>query len=261
MSSIISRSQDTRAEVAKTGTVWNIRGDYQGLSDDVDYALQQLKTDYIDVIVLCRVSPTVPIEESVAALRKIVESGRAKYIGLSEASLSTLQRASSISKIDYIEQEWSLWSRDIEDEGIVEFAKENDVKILAYSPLGRGFLTARFQDRQDFDPNDYRLNHQPKMSADNFDKNLELVNAVKKIAEGKNVTTGQIALAWLYAKLPSVIPIPGTSSPHHLDQNLEAMDIVLTEDEVNTLETIFSPANVKGDRYPYAGLTFKGNKP
>jgi len=185
-----------RAPVEKTGSVWNIRGDRDGLIEDVDFALKELGTDYIDIVVLCRVSPTVPIEDSVRALQEIVASGKAKYIGLSEASAETLTRAIAVAPISYIEQEWSLWTRDIEQE-ILPVARANGIKIVAYSPLGRGFLTGSFKSAAELDPSDYRAYGQPRFSAENFDKNALLVQAVQSFAAARGATPGQIALAWL----------------------------------------------------------------
>lgn len=250
---------DTRCPVEKTGQFWNMRGDYDNLLSDVDYALNALGTDYLDVIVLNRVDPRVPIEESAAALKRIVDEGKAKYIGLCEVSGSMIRRAHAITPIHYIEQEWSLWSRDIEDE-IVPVCKELGIQILAYSPLGRGFLTGAFKNRSQLDPSDYRLNGQPKFSEENFDKNLALVNAVEEIAVRKGVTTGQIALAWLHAQGDFVIPIPGTSTISHLDNNIDALGVELTAAELEEINKICDPSNVSGDRYAHAAMTFHAHK-
>lgn len=169
----------------KTGTSWIMRGDAASLERDVDYALEELGTDYIDIIVLCRVPKDIPIEESVAAMKNIVNSGKARHIGLSEASAAVIRRAFSVHPIYCIEQEWSLWARDIETAGIVAACQELNIKVVAYSPLGRGFLTGSFQSRDDPALQDYRL-RTPKFSEDHFNRNLRLVDAVKVQNENKN---------------------------------------------------------------------------
>jgi len=258
---MVKIGMNTRAPVEKTGQVFNLEADYNGLSSDVDFALQQLNTPYIDIIVLCRVSSTVPIEESVKALHEIVKSGRAKYIGISEASAENIRRAHAVAPIYCIEQEWSLWSRDIEDE-IVPTCRELGIKIVAYSPLGRGFLTGSIRSRNDssLDPNDYRLNAQPKFSEENFDQNLALVDKLKEISERKGKTVGQIALAWIHSQGDDVIPIPGTSTISHLNDNIESLNIELSSDDINQINQIFDPNNVKGDRYAHMQLTFHAQK-
>jgi aryl-alcohol dehydrogenase-like predicted oxidoreductase len=250
---------DTRCPVEQTGTYWNMRGDYESLNADVLYSLEQLQTDYLDIIVLNRVAANISIEESVAAMKRIVDEGKAKYIGLSEASADTIRRAHAVTPIHYIEQEWSLWSRDIEEE-IVPLCRELGIQIIAYSPLGRGFLTGAIKSRDQLDPKDYRAVGQPRFSAENFDKNLALVDAVKAIAEKKGVSAGEIALAWLHAQGSDVIPIPGTTTIGHLEHNLHALSIELSADEIKQINEICDPKNVVGDRYAHAYLTYEANK-
>ena len=194
---------------APYGSTWNMIPP-AGLMADVDYALKELGTDYIDIIVLCRVNPAFPIEESVAAMKAIVDSGKAKYIGLSEASADTLKRACAVAPIHCIEQEWSLWTRDIEEE-IVPFCRQQGIKIVAYSPLGRGFLTNSIRSLSSLDPSDFRKHGQPRFAEGNMDANLALVDAANAIAARKGITMGQLALAFLHAQGSDVIPIPGTS--------------------------------------------------
>jgi aryl-alcohol dehydrogenase-like predicted oxidoreductase len=237
-----------------------MRGDAESLKKDVDYALEQLGTDYIDIIVLCRVPPNNSIEESVAAMKEIVDSGKARFIGLSEANGATIRKAHAVAPISYVEQEWSLWSRDIELD-IVPTCKDLGIKIVAYSPLGRGFLTGTFRSREDpnLKPGDYRL-MAPKFADGNFQSNLELVDRVKKLADRKGITVGQLALAWLHSQGDFVIPIPGTSTLAHFDQNLAALDISISEDEKNEINEIFKEENVQGQRYPGNHMTFHHNK-
>jgi aryl-alcohol dehydrogenase-like predicted oxidoreductase len=259
---MVKIAMDTRCPVEKTGTSWVLRGDAASIRADVDYALETLGTDYIDIIVLCRVPFDIPIEESVRAMSELVSEGKARHIGLSEASSSVIRRAHSIHPIFCIEQEWSLWARDIETD-IVPTCRELGVKIVAYSPLGRGFLTGTIRSRSDLetaDPYDFRVIGQPKFAEGNFEANLSLVDSVKQIADKKGITVGQLALAWVHAQGNDVIPIPGTSSISHLDENLAAADIILTESELNEISALFPIENVVGDRYAHMQMTFHGNK-
>lgn len=232
-----------------------MHGDGEYLKKDVDYALEQLGTDYIDIIVLCRVPPNPPIEEIVASMKEIVDSGKARHIGLSEASASTIRRAQAVTPIYCIEQEWSLWSRDIEAE-ILPTCRELGIKIVAYSPLGRGFLTGAIKERASLA--DYRA-MSPKFQEGNFENNLTLVEAVQAIADRKGITVGQLALAWLHAQGPDVIPIPGTTNPVHFDQNYAALKVTLTAEELAEINTIFAPDAAKGERYPGNHFTFHKN--
>ena len=262
---MVKVGMDTRCPVEKTGTSWIMRGDSKGLRDDVEFALQTLGVDYIDIIVLCRVSPTVPIEESVAALKELVNEKKAIHIGISEASANVIRRAHAVHPIYCIEQEWSLWSRDIEEE-ILPTCKELNIAIVAYSPLGRGFLTGTIRSRESdaLDPTDYRFTMQPKFAEGNFQHNLQLVDKVaKELAVKYNCTAGQLALAWLHKQgevhnIP-VIPIPGTTSIHHFEQNFAARDIQLSTEDYETLNNSFT--DVAGDRYMHMQhTTFHANK-
>jgi aryl-alcohol dehydrogenase-like predicted oxidoreductase len=237
-----------------------MRGDAEGLRRDVDYALEQLDTDYIDIIVLCRVPPVIPIEESIEAMKQLVLEGKARHIGISEASASTIRRAHSVHPLFCIEQEWSLWSRDIEEE-IVPTCKELGIKVVAYSPLGRGFLTGSIRKRDDpsMDPNDYRIKAHPKFQEGNFQINLELVDRIKSLADRKGITVGQLALAWLHAQGSFVIPIPGTTDLHHFDQNYAARLVPMTVEEKAEIDDIFHPTASAGDRYHNNHLTFHQN--
>jgi aryl-alcohol dehydrogenase-like predicted oxidoreductase len=245
----------SRCPVEKSGTSWVLRGDAESLRRDVDFALEQLGTDYIDIIVLCRVPKDVPIEESVAGMGQLVAEGKARAIGLSEAAPSIIRRAAAVHPIYCIEQEWSLWSRDIED-SIVPTCRELGIKIVAYSPLGRGFLTGAIRDRTEL--KDYRATN-PKFAEGNFENNLSLVDAIQALADRKGITVGQLALAWLHAQGPDVIPIPGTSSIHHFDQNYAALQVTLTEEDLLEIDGIFHRDAAKGERYAGNHLTFHEN--
>lgn len=255
---MVKIGMDTRAPVEKTGQVWINRADSEGLKADVEFALKTLDTDYIDIIVLCRVSPTVPIEESVLAMKSIVDEGKAKFIGLSEASAETIRRAVKVAPIYCIEQEWSLWTRDIEAE-ILPACRENNIKIVAYSPLGRGFLTGSFESSSALDPMDFRSFGMPRFSPENIATNYRLVSAVKGFASTRNCTAGQVALAWLHAQGADVIPIPGTTSIKHLDENLGALEVVLTAEELAELDNIISSHEIAGNRYAHMAMTFHSN--
>lgn len=251
---------DTRAPVEKTGTQWIVRGDRESVLADIDFALKALGVDYIDIIVLCRVDPKTPIEETVAAMAEAVKLGKAKHIGLSEASAANIRKAHAVHPIYCIEQEWSLWTRDIEEE-IVPTCRELGIKIVAYAPLGRGFLTGAIRSREDLSsPHDFRLHGAPRFSADNLPANLRLVEAVEAIAKRKGISVGQLALAWVHAQGDDVIPIPGTSRIAHLDANLAARNIELTKEDLDEINVIFPPGASAGDRYAHMAATFKGNK-
>eukprot|EP01038_Epipyxis_sp_PR26KG_P007831 gene7831-10637_t len=245
---------NTRAPVDKPGTMWQLQATAKGIREDVEYALSQLGTDYIDIIVLCRVPRDIPIEESILGMKAMVDEGKARYIGISEADAATIRRAQAVHPLYCIEQEWSLWSRDIEEE-IVPCCRELGIKIVAYSPLGRGFLTGSYSNTDSLDPTDFRR-LQPKFTGENLANNVELLNNVQAVADRKGITVGQLALAWLHAKGPDVIPIPGTTSVHHFDQNYSALNIVLSIEELTEIDSIFHIDAAKGERYAHNHLTF-----
>jgi len=249
---------DTRAPVEATGSQWKLDGSAANVRADVEYALEQLGVDYIDIIVLCRVDSAVPIEESVAAMAALVAEGKARHIGLSEAAAPTLRRAVAVAPIFCIEQEYSLWEREIESE-VIPTCRELGIKIVAYSPLGRGFLTGMLRSREApaFGAHDFRLMAQPKMSEANFDTNLALVARSEAIAAKNNCTMNQLALAWLHSKGEDIIPIPGTSKPAHLDSNLAARSITLSAEDVAELDDIFKPESVIGTRYAHMDLCLR----
>jgi aryl-alcohol dehydrogenase-like predicted oxidoreductase len=190
----------------------------------------------------------------------IVKEGKANHIALSEASPASIRRANAVAPIYCIEQEWSLWSRDIEKE-IVPLCRQLGIKIVAYSPLGRGFLTGTIRNREAdcLDPSDFRLNGMPRFSEENMATNLQLVDAINHIAARKNCTVGQLSLAWLTAQGPDVIPIPGTTSILHLEENLAARDIELSEEDMIEINNVFDPEKVAGDRYAHMAMTYHGN--
>jgi aryl-alcohol dehydrogenase-like predicted oxidoreductase len=230
----------------------------ESIRKDVDFALEALGTDYIDIIVLCRVPSDIPIEESVLSLKTMVDEGKARHIALSEANGDTIRRAHAVYPLYCIEQEWSLWSRDIEED-IVPTCRELGIKIVAYSPLGRGFLTGSFT-KEGLDPTDMRVAHSPKFSEDNIAANQRLVDGTRALADKKGCTVGQLALAWLHAQGSDVIPIPGTTSVDHFDQNYAALKITLSAEDLAEIDSIFRPDAVQGQRYAGNHFTFHQNK-
>lgn len=251
---------DTRCPVEKTGTVWVNRGNSEGIQNDVNYALETLGVDYIDIVVLCRVPFDIPLEDTMAGLKAVVESGKARAIGLSEASAGVISRAHAIFPIQYVEQEWSLFARDIEEE-IVPVCRERGIKIVAYCPLGRGALTEELKNLQTaaLDPHDYRLTA-PKFQPENFEHNARIVDLIQEVATRKQISVSQLALAWLHAQGDDVIPIPGTTKINHLRDNVSALTVALSEEELAEINSILESNPVKGDRYAHMAMTFHGNK-
>jgi aryl-alcohol dehydrogenase-like predicted oxidoreductase len=212
-----------------------------------DASLRRLGIERIDLYYQHRVDPAVPIEDTVGAMAGLVAAGKVRFLGLSEAGPAAIRRAHAVHPISALQSEWSLWSRDIE-EAVVPVARELGIGIVAYSPLGRGFLTGEIRSADDFAPDDFRR-RQPRFQGENFARNLDLVERVRVIAANRGVTPGQIALAWVHARGPDVVPIPGTSRRRHLEDNIAALDVVLDADDLAGLEAIFAPAEVAGERY------------
>jgi aryl-alcohol dehydrogenase-like predicted oxidoreductase len=208
-------------------------------------SLARLGIDTIDLYYQHRVDPTVPIEETVGAMAELVAAGKVRYVGLSEAGPSTIRRAHATHPITALQSEWSLWSRDIEGD-VVTTARELGIGIVAYSPLGRGFLTGAIRRPEDFDDDDFRKN-MPRFQGENFERNLDLVEQVRKMAADKGVTAGQLALAWVHGQGSDVFPIPGTKRRTYLQENISAFDVSLTSEDRKRLDAIL-PA-IAGDRY------------
>ncbi|PBJ81507.1 aldo/keto reductase [Lysobacteraceae bacterium NML93-0399] len=216
-------------------------------------SLRRLKIDTIDLYYQHRVDPAVPIEDTVGAMARLVEQGKVRYLGLSEASADTLRRAAKVHAITALQSEYSLWSRDPETTGALTACRELGVGFVPYSPLGRGFLTGTIRTVEDFDEDDYRR-RSPRFQGENFDRNLALVESVQAIAQDYNVTPGQLALAWVLAQGEDLVPIPGTKRIGFLDENIAALDIHLTEDDLARIDAIFPPDAAAGTRYPEAGM-------
>ena len=206
------------------------------MRSSIEGSLQRLGTDHLDLYYQHRADPDVPIEETIGAMAELVAAGKVRHLGLSEASVDTIRRAAAVHPIAALQSEWSLWSRDIEDE-VVPACRELGIGIVPFSPLGRGFLTGRINSVDDLSDRDFRRN-QPRFSSDAFDANLSSVDIVRDIAAAHGVAPGQIALAWLLAKGPDVVPIPGTKRIPYLDENAGAAAVELTPDDVARLDAV-----------------------
>jgi len=211
-------------------------------------SLKRLGVETIDLYYQHRVDPKTPIEETVGAMAQLVKEGKIRHIGLSEASPQTLRRAVKVHPITALQTEYSLWSREPEEE-ILTTCKELGVGFVAYSPLGRGFLTGEFKRFEDFPEDDYRRNS-PRFQGDNFQKNLELVHRVEEIAKEKNCNPAQLALAWVLAQDKNIVPIPGTKRRKYLEENVAALDVKITKDDLRRIDEIFPTGAASGERYP-----------
>lgn len=214
----------------------------------VEGSLQRLGIETIDIYYQHRVDPEVPIEETVGAMARLVEEGKVRFLGLSEASAATLERAVKVHPIAALETEYSLWTRDVEAE-ILPVCRRLGVSLVAYSPLGRGFLTGAFKSPEDFAPDDYRR-FSPRFQGENFTRNLALVARVEALATKAGTTASQLALAWVLAQGEDVVPIPGTKRRKYLELNAAATELELTPELVTELSAVFPPNATAGDRYP-----------
>ncbi|CAL1708523.1 unnamed protein product [Somion occarium] len=229
-------------------------GDPEYVPKAFQRSLSRLGTDHVDLYYLHRPDPEVPIELTVGAMAELVKAGKVKYLGLSECSIETLRRAHAVHPISALQVEYSPFTLDIEDEkvGLLKAARELGITIIAYSPLGRGMLTGRYRSPDDFEEDDFRR-LVPRYSADNFPNVLKIVDGLKAIGERHGATAGQIALAWVLAQGEDVIPIPGTSKIENLKENLGALKVKLTTDEVQQIRGLVNIASAgQGDRYPPA---------
>jgi aryl-alcohol dehydrogenase-like predicted oxidoreductase len=249
--------RDRRDQVVLATKFGNVRteaGGWLGVSGKPDYvpqacdaSLQRLGVDVIDLYYQHRVDPTVPIEETIGAMAELVQQGKVRYLGMSEAAPATIRRAHAVHPITALQTEYSLWSRDPEDE-ILPTVRELGIGYVAYSPLGRGFLSGQFTSPDDFAEDDYRRNA-PRFQGENFYKNLQLVEQVKAIASEKGVTPGQLALAWLLAQGNDIVPIPGTKRRSYLEENIAAANITLTSEELSRIEAVAPKGSAAGSRY------------
>jgi aryl-alcohol dehydrogenase-like predicted oxidoreductase len=228
----------------------------RGISGRADYvkracdaSLQRLKVDTIDLYYQHRVDPATPIEETVGAMSELVAAGKVRHLGLSEAGAETIQRALAVHPIAALQTEYSLWSRDPEENGLLDLCARHGIAFVAYSPLGRGFLTGQIQSPADFEEGDYRK-LTPRFQGENFQKNLDLVSRIREIAAAKGCTAAQLALAWVLAQGDHILPIPGTKRRKYLDENLGALDVALTGKELEDIDSIFPAGAAAGLRYP-----------
>ncbi|GKW12616.1 MULTISPECIES: aldo/keto reductase [Pectobacterium] len=213
----------------------------------VEGSLTRLGTDVIDLYYQHRIDPTVPIEETVGALAELVKEGKIRYIGLSEASVTTLERAHRVHPITALQSEYSLWTRDMEAE-ILPTCERLGIGFVPYSPLGRGFLTGAIRSPDDLAVDDFRRTN-PRFSEENFGKNLQLVEKINQLAQEKQVTPSQLALAWVLAQGEHIVPIPGTKRRRYLEENVAALDVTLTKEELAAIDAIFPPDAAAGERY------------
>lgn len=247
----------------KFGNVRDAEGRFLGINGNANYvrqaceaSLKRLGVDHIDLYYQHRVDRNTPIEETVGAMAKLVQEGKVRHIGLSEAGLATLRRAHATHPIAALQTEYSLWCRDPEDE-LLGICRDLGISFVAYSPLGRGFLTGRFKSIDDLAPDDWRRNN-PRFQGENFARNLDLVRRAGEIATEKGVTPSQLALAWVLAQGDEVVPIPGTRIRTHLEENLEALNINFSAHDLNRLNDVAPKGATAGERYPEGGMKVVG---
>lgn len=250
---------DSVVLATKFGVLRGEDGSFVGVSGRPEYvraacdaSLRRLGVDHIDLYYQHRVDPTVPIEETVGAMADLVRQGKVRYLGLSEAGPATIRRAHEAHPITALQTEYSLWSRDPEDE-ILPICRELGIGFVAYSPLGRGFLTGRFRKLEDLSPDDWRRSS-PRFQGENFRKNLDLVARVQEIAREKGCTPAQLALAWLLAQGREIIPIPGTKRREYLEENVKAVEIKLTETDLSRIDEVAPKGVAAGGRYSEEGM-------
>jgi aryl-alcohol dehydrogenase-like predicted oxidoreductase len=251
----IAGRRDQVVLATKFGNVRGPNGERLGIRGDADYvrracdaSLERLGVDSIDLYYQHRVDRSTPIEETVGAMAELVEAGKVRYLGLSEASPETIRRAHAVHPISALQSEYSLWTRDPEDE-VVPAVRELGIGFVAYSPLGRGFLSGAIRSLDDLAEDDFRRQN-PRFQGSNFQRNLDLANAVRAIADEKGVTPAQLALAWVLSQGDDVVPIPGTKRRRYLEENAGAAGVQLTPEELDRIESAFPKGATTGDRYP-----------
>jgi aryl-alcohol dehydrogenase-like predicted oxidoreductase len=256
---LVGRALAGRREQAvlatKFGNVRNERGERLGIDGSPAYvrracdaSLERLGVDHVDLYYQHRVDPSTPIEDTVGAMAGLVEQGKVRFLGLSEASPATIRRAHAVHPISALQSEYSLWTRDPED-AVLATVRELGIGFVAYSPLGRGFLTARYADTEKLAADDFRRNN-PRFQGDNLRHNADLVETVVAVAAQSGVTPAQVALAWVLSRGDDIVPIPGTKRRCYLEENVAAADIELSEDALRRLERAFAPGAAAGERYP-----------
>jgi aryl-alcohol dehydrogenase-like predicted oxidoreductase len=251
--------RDRRAEVVlatKFGNERNPDGSRLGVNGRPEYvraaadaSLQRLGVEVIDLYYQHRVDKDTPVEETWGALAGLVEAGKVRYVGISEAAPDTIRRAHSVHPVTAVQTELSLWTRDPEENGVLDAVREIGAGFVAYSPIGRGFLSGQIRSLDDLEPDDFRR-HNPRFQGENFTKNLELVDRVREIADEKGVTASQLALAWVLAQGDDVVAIPGTKRVNYVEENAAAADLTLTDDDLKRLDEAAPVGATAGDRYP-----------
>jgi len=236
-------------------TARGINGRPEYVRKSVEGSLARLGVDHIDLYYQHRIDQTVPIEETVGAMSELVRAGKVRYLGLSEVSPATLERAHKVHPIAAVQSEYSLWSRDPESNGVFATCRRLGIGFVPYSPLGRGFLTGAIRSPADFAPDDFRRTN-PRFVGENFARNLELVEKVGVLAAKRGVKPSQLALAWVLAQGDDLVPIPGTKQRKYVEENVAATELVLSADEVAAISAIFPPQAVAGERYADIGMRF-----
>lgn len=236
----------------KTRAFLGVNGKPEYVRQACEASLKRLGVDTIDLYYQHRVDRSTPIEDTVGAMADLVRQGKVRYIGLSEASVQTIRRAHKVHPITAVQTEYSLWSRDPED-GLLEALRSLDIGFVAYSPLGRGFLTGQIKRVEDLAEDDFRRNH-PRFTGENFQKNLDLVARVEEIAREHKCTAAQLALAWVLAQGDDIVPIPGTRHPERVEENLRALEIVLSENDLLRIDVAAPKGATAGERYPEGGM-------
>ena len=257
----IAGRRDEVVLATKFGNERGEDGSFLGINGRPDYvhracdaSLQRLGVDVIDLYYQHRVDTAVPVEDTWGALRELVEAGKVRHVGISEAAPETIRRAHAVQPVTAVQTEYSLWTRDPEDDGVLATCAELGIGFVAYSPIGRGFLSGRIRSIDDLAPDDFRRNN-PRFQGENFTRNLELVDRVREIADEKGVTATQLALAWVMAQSdragnPGIVPIPGTKRVAYLEENAAAADVRLTDDDLRRLDEAAPAGATVGDRYP-----------
>ena len=240
----------------KFGNVRGADGSFQGVSGKPDYlrrqceqSLKNLNVDVIDLYYQHRVDPNTPIEDTIGAMAELVRAGKVRYLGMSEAAPETIRRAVKVHPVAALQTEYSLWTRDPEENGVLETCRELGITFVAYSPLGRGFLTGQIKRFEDLPPDDFRRTS-PRFQGENFAKNLDLVRKIEQIAQRKNCTPGQLALAWVLAQGEDVVAIPGTKRIKYLEENSAAAGVKLTKQDLAEIDQVFPRGASAGARYP-----------
>ncbi|TFV87977.1 aldo/keto reductase [Blastococcus sp. CT_GayMR16] len=257
----IAGRRDEVVLATKFGNQRGEDGSFLGISGRPEYVLQacdaslgRLGVDVIDLYYQHRVDTTVPIEDTWGALKELVDAGKIRHAGISEAAPETIRRAHAVQPVTAVQTEYSLWTRDPEDDGVLATCAELDIGFVAYSPIGRGFLSGEIRSLDDLDPKDFRR-HNPRFQGEAFQQNLRLVDRVREIADEKGVTASQLALAWVMAQSdrpghPAIVPIPGTKRVAYLEENAAAVDVELSDDDLRRLDEAAPVGAAAGDRYP-----------